>query len=231
MSNHKIHASDHDEIVAVLPWFVNHTLEEEQRIRVSNHIENCADCRSEVQFLNKLTETVQNDARNVHTTHADVDKSLAGVMDRIDAKSQQISPATSALSWLQQKLAEMFQFATALPFPQWSATALAGLLVAVLGFQLYDGQVKNEYSVLSASDIENPSIRMSVELTAVGVQKQVQSIIQFELEKLDQPATIRVNSDGDHIIAFNGLVEVSELSNLVAVLENEAQIERVRILP
>ncbi|MFK7862109.1 MAG: hypothetical protein AB8B64_25100 [Granulosicoccus sp.] len=229
MSNRTIDPSDHEEIMAILPWFVNQTLEEQQRKTVSSHIEHCADCRSEIQFLTTLNATVADEAQHLHSTQADVDKSLAGVMDRIESTNQQLKPTDSAISRLQPKLVEMFQ--SAFSFPQWSAAALAGLLVAVLGFQLYTGQVDNDYSVLSSSGIQNPSMRLSVEMAPTANQERAQAIIQLEIDKLGQAIDLERDTNGSYIVVFNSAIDVSKLSEFVIALENDTQIQRVEILP
>lgn len=227
ISNHP----EHNEIVSMLPWFVNQTLDGPQRGVVQNHIENCDDCQSEIRFLTSLNETVQLDAKNNYQTHVDVDKNLANVMDRIDAKSHPINAVVSAPSLLLAKLGELFKLATAMPTAQWGATALAGLLVAVLGFQLYIGQPNNDYSVLSSSDIADSSMRLSVELSSSMNNVQARSEIEYELEKFGQSVDIEKKTDDVYIIVFRELVGVSELSKIVSELEKGEQFKRVELMP
>ena len=44
----------HDEVEALLPWFVNGTLEADDRARVLHHLDECALCRNEVEALEEF---------------------------------------------------------------------------------------------------------------------------------------------------------------------------------
>lgn len=43
--------TQHDEVEALLPWYANGSLEGAERRRVSDHIERCAACREELDFI------------------------------------------------------------------------------------------------------------------------------------------------------------------------------------
>ncbi|ASJ73533.1 anti-sigma factor family protein [Granulosicoccus antarcticus] len=231
MSNKISNHPDHEEIFSLLPWYVNLTLDEGQRGAVSSHIKNCDECQREIQFLESLSETVKIETEDAYSTHVDVDKSLANVMNRIDEESHQTNAVASGASSLLNQLGEFFKFATTLPVTQWGATALAGLLVAVLGFQVYFSQSNDDYSVLSSSDITDSSMRLSVEMsTAVGLQ-QAQSIIEQGVEKLGQRIDIEAKADSVYTVIFKDSIAVPELSKLIADLESDAQVKRVEILP
>jgi anti-sigma factor RsiW len=49
--------SEHRAVDAVLPWFVNGTLEDALVERVERHLHDCSRCRSEVAFLKEIQET------------------------------------------------------------------------------------------------------------------------------------------------------------------------------
>lgn len=231
MSNHVYNASEHDNVAALLPWFVNRTLESHEHELVTMHLEECAECRREILLLKALNESIQDDANDSHASHADVEKSLAGVMNRIDGETQKEEKVASAGIWIQQKLNKLYGFFTGLSFPQQGLTALAAVLVAALGFQLYNGQLNNDYSVLSASDTGNPVMRLSVETIPAADQGQVHSIIQLGVEEFDNTINIKMNSAGGYVVEFDGSISVVELSELVEALENESQIKRVEVLP
>lgn len=230
MSKQIDNSAKHDEIVSLLPWFVNQTLDNHQKQAVLSHIDNCVECQNEIHFLESLNGTLKNDAQNSHSMRADVSKDFANVMNRIDANSQRTNAVVSMPSFILSKLGNLFKFATALPVPQWSATALAGLLAAVLGFQFYYAQSDNDYSVLSSSNIGDAAMRLSVEFAPAVNLGQAQTIIQGELEKLEQQADIDTTKDGMYTIVFKESIDVNELSNLILILENKVQIKRVEIL-
>ncbi len=231
MSNQINNRPDHDEIMSLLPWYVNQTLDKDLRGTVSSHIEHCGECQREIQLLSSLNEAVQNDVQNEYREHSDIDKNLASVMSRIDANEHQVNTKASVSSFLKQKISELSRFGTAGSGVPWGATAVAGVLVAVLGFQLFYDQSDTVYSVLSSSDVDNAPMRLSVELTSTEDWEQARPIIKQNIDKLAQQIDIEMKTDGVYVIAFKDSVAVTELRQLILDLENEAQIQRVELLP
>ncbi len=70
----------HKEAFELLPWYVNDTLEDDERRDVRAHLSNCLVCRRELAFLEQLDEAV--------VTSPDVDftpqRAFASLMQRID---------------------------------------------------------------------------------------------------------------------------------------------------
>ncbi len=231
MSNETGNHPDHEEIFSLLPWYANQTLEGHQRAAVSSHLEGCEECQRELQFLTSLNDSARSDAQHVYSLHADVEKDLASVMSRVDTHPHQTNTVTSGVSFLQQKLGDLFRFPSTLSVPQWGATALAGLFVAVVGFQFFHSQPDDDYSVLSSPATNNTAMRLSVEVMPALDQEQAYSMIQQELDKLGQQIDVEPNASGGYLIVFRESVGVPELSKLVEDLQNMPQIRRVEIMP
>jgi hypothetical protein len=51
-----LHANVHRLVDALLPWYVNSTLNAEERELVTRHLDECAHCRGEVEWLRSLHE-------------------------------------------------------------------------------------------------------------------------------------------------------------------------------
>jgi hypothetical protein len=70
----------HKDAFELLPWYVNETLEEDERREVRTHLSNCLVCRRELAFLERLDEAV--------TTSPDFDftpqRGFSALMQRID---------------------------------------------------------------------------------------------------------------------------------------------------
>lgn len=226
MSNQSMNFSDHDKIVSMLPWFVNRTLETQHRQTVLDHIKRCDSCQREVEFLRNLNEAVQDNARNNYTRHVDIEKSMASVMDRIDSEKGR---KTTFSGWLKQKLDSGLSFTSHMQFPQWSAPALAAILMLILGSQYYNNQSDGDFSVLSSSDNVDMSIRVLVDMTVVADVEQVQSYIQGEVARLGHSADIQLIGSEEYIITFSDNVGIPELSKFIADLENQEQIRRATI--
>lgn len=49
---------EHDEIVLLLPWYLNQTLEPAEQARVKTHVRSCLECRRELQSLGQLEQAL-----------------------------------------------------------------------------------------------------------------------------------------------------------------------------
>ena len=78
----------HDEVLELLPWFVNSTLEGKERIKVMTHLGDCPTCQKERDRLQQLQALVQQE--NADST-GDYKPSFEKLMDRIDASESGFS--------------------------------------------------------------------------------------------------------------------------------------------
>jgi len=83
----KMNDLSHKEAFELLPWYVNETLEEDERREVRAHLSNCLVCRRELAFLEQLDEAV--------VTSPDVDftpqRAFASLMQRIDTSEAPVA--------------------------------------------------------------------------------------------------------------------------------------------
>ena len=67
----------------LIPWVINGTASEPERRTVEEHLQNCADCRQELQFQQRLQRTVAHEG----TVEADTHSSWERLRERLDADS------------------------------------------------------------------------------------------------------------------------------------------------
>ena len=87
-------APEHDELAALLPWWINGTLEPDEAARVAAHVADCGPCEAERGRL----ETVLNREPPPMDALQNTDDALASVFARIDAESAsaEAAPAGTA---------------------------------------------------------------------------------------------------------------------------------------
>jgi hypothetical protein len=65
----------HDEVLAVLPWFVNDSLDEAETARIDAHLRGCAGCRREYEFERRLHGSIRAEVSSVdHAPQASFEK-------------------------------------------------------------------------------------------------------------------------------------------------------------
>ena len=51
---------EHEELVKLLPWYVNGTLDDDERSHIRQHIRDCADCRENAEMLAEVSHAVRS---------------------------------------------------------------------------------------------------------------------------------------------------------------------------
>ncbi len=93
MNTHASHV-DHEKACLLLPWLVNGTLSETERLAVEQHAAGCADCAAEVESLKIMQAAIRNDALAPIVPKADTSNVLSNVASLPSADGgRQVSPA------------------------------------------------------------------------------------------------------------------------------------------
>jgi anti-sigma factor RsiW len=85
----------HQEVWELLPWYVNGTLEEEERRSVEGHLERCPLCRGEVRAGHELAVAVRRAAELPLATG----RGLERLMARIDEEGAPQAPTAGDAGW------------------------------------------------------------------------------------------------------------------------------------
>jgi Putative zinc-finger len=109
---------EHHEVCALIPWFVNHTLSEQQRQRVETHARQCAQCRDDLALQQRIFEGIDTSPALDYMPVA----SLKRLQARIDImQSQAPAPQSAAV---QPSRSEA-------PWRGWMAASIATMAVAI----------------------------------------------------------------------------------------------------
>jgi anti-sigma factor RsiW len=110
-------SAEHLEVSALLPWYVNETLEERNRQRVDAHVGACADCREDLAAQQRICAAIEAQPAIDYMPVA----SLKRLQARLDAQAE---PA-AALALPQERQTNR------LPWRGWMAASIAVMAVAV----------------------------------------------------------------------------------------------------
>lgn len=97
--------SVHAQVALLVPWYVNDTLDADEKNLVASHIDQCETCRNEVRFLT----SVEQAASNGQDVHAIAHNGLAKVLQRIDEVDVQENKRTSKVENYLARVRESFQ--------------------------------------------------------------------------------------------------------------------------
>lgn len=88
-----IETLEHQEISALIPWYVNASIGDGDRQRVEAHLRGCAGCRFELQMQRRIYEAMTVDPGVEYMPTASL-KRLQSQLDALDADSQPAADAT-----------------------------------------------------------------------------------------------------------------------------------------
>jgi anti-sigma factor RsiW len=111
-------SAEHHEVFALLPWYVNSTLEEADRERVEAHLDNCTICREDLAAQQRICEAIEAQPALDYMPVA----SLKRLQARLDAQGESAAPPPQE------------QAANRTPWRGWMAASIAAMAVAVALF-------------------------------------------------------------------------------------------------
>ena len=111
--------AEHHEVSALIPWYVNETLDERQRQRVESHLALCAGCRDDLALQWRICEAIDAQPAVDYMPVA----SLKRLQARLDAQRADASAA--------HMTAPEPQTRSAAPWHGWMAASVAGVALAV----------------------------------------------------------------------------------------------------
>lgn len=156
-----LRGSTHRVVDAMLPWYVNDTLEPDERALVQRHLDECAQCRREVDWLRELHAACIACADQERAGGA-----FHGLRQRLTRRAAARSATPHGGAW------------RSLP-PLWRAAALAQLVaVAVLGWLLLAGDDTPRYRTLGSRDGARVGGNVVVVFDASATEAQMRELLR-----------------------------------------------------
>ena len=98
----RLRGSPHEQTQALLPWYVNNTLDEEERALVDAHLSECSECSSELEFERTL-------ATEVASLPVDAERGWVAMADKLDAMP--VDQGVAPVALLRRKITLGWAFA------------------------------------------------------------------------------------------------------------------------
>jgi hypothetical protein len=168
----------HNRVWELLPWVVNGRLTRTDQTWVMRHIEECADCRREIEAQVEIQSVLASDARVAYAPQSSFQK----LTSRIEELERPLPDN------LPQELARTpgMSIPAAVPrFPRWLAATLAAqgavvvALVVLVGWQSFERMLAPSYQTLTSAQ---PSTAIAgnvrVVLTPAVTVSQFQSLLE-----------------------------------------------------
>lgn len=162
---------NHREIIELLPWYVNGTLEEDERRTVEAHLKECSPCALEWKQLGTIQAAALEQAAEAPSPSS---ASLHGVLDRIEEyEGKRSRTPKERIGWLTKLLSAMRE-PWWQPTPAFARVLMAAQLVLVIalgGMLLFQGDESRRGG--TASGPSTTPIQQNVTRIAVGFTEGV----------------------------------------------------------
>ncbi|MCA9014637.1 MAG: zf-HC2 domain-containing protein [Gammaproteobacteria bacterium] len=169
-------ASEHEELLKLLPWYLNDSLSKGERLRVQGHLDLCLICRRELKFQRSLARSVRENDADVEA----VSYNFSKLQQRIAASENRhrVTPHSwTELSRLLRAVWRSRRF--------YYAAALAAVIAVAVGFNLPDLREAQgtrpftaDYQTLSSSATGTSLVRSEL---FIAFQKDVPDSLVLEL--------------------------------------------------
>ena len=194
---------NHDHPDALLPWYANGTLTDEERVQVEAHLARCEQCREELRFLTALRQTV----KQVADVPASPELGLKRLMREIDAGTPTSRPATRHMAWWQPSLA---------------AAAVVIVIQGVLLLNLWQGG--DDAGMRLAGEARPAAVVLQIRFDAAAREEEIRALLRsLDARFVDGPSAV-----GLYRIELSGITpgDNEALARVLSALREQQAIVR-----
>jgi anti-sigma factor RsiW len=157
---------------ALLPWYLNGTLREDERRQVEQHLLSCAACRAELNELTQLNAQLQEVYRAQPDASTQIQRAvLAQVKLEVSGKQPKSVSGPQRLKALDDWFRSLF-------VPRWAPALAVTLLVAQLGLLLWSmGRLTPSDQVMTRG-LGSPTVRLRLVFQETAPERQIRSLVQ-----------------------------------------------------
>jgi anti-sigma factor RsiW len=157
---------------ALLPWYLNGTLREDERRQVDQHLSSCAACRAELDELAQLKVQLHEVYGAQSEASTQIQRAvLAQVKLDVSAKRAKSVTGTQWLNGLDDWFRSLF-------VPRWAPALAVTLLVAQLGLLLWSMTRLTLSDQVMTRGLGSPTVRLRVVFQEAASERQIRSLIQ-----------------------------------------------------
>ena len=157
---------------ALLPWYLNGTLREEERRQVDQHLSSCEACRAELDELAQLKVQLHEVYAAQSEPSTQIQQAVLTQV-KLEASTKQAKSVTDP-QWL-NGLDDWFR---SLFVPRWAPALAVTLLVAQLGLLLWSMARLTPSDQVMTRGLGSPTVRLRVVFQETTSERQIRSLIQ-----------------------------------------------------
>lgn len=217
-ANFSSSANSHANLVLLLPWYVNNTLNASEHQQVEQHLRSCLICRRELIALRKLAVEVKQ------ATDLDVaaEASFAGLQAKLQKKSV-MSVNTVVAFKTQADLSESTENRPRLLSFSAKGWAIAAslLLAMTLPLMMQNQQHDSDFAGYYTLSAAKPEVTHSNQVRVVFAKHLADKDVEGLLKKIHATKVDGPNSVGAYTLSFTADDQQNNLTESVALLRSQ----------
>ena len=177
---------------ALLPWYLNGTLREDERRQVDQHLSSCAACRAELDELAQLNVQLHEVYAAQSEPSSRLQRAVLGQV-ALEASTKGAKSVSGP-----QRLKGLDEWFRSLFAPRWAPALVVTLLVAQLGLLLWSMTRPTLLDQVTTRGLGAPTVRLRVVFQETASERQIRSLVQGLRGRIVDGPT----SDGAYIMEF-----------------------------
>ncbi|MDE3049735.1 MAG: zf-HC2 domain-containing protein, partial [Nitrospirota bacterium] len=177
---------------ALLPWYLNGTLREDERRQVDQHLSSCAACRAELDELAQLNVQLHEVFAAQSEPSSRLQRAVLGQV-ALEASTKGAKSVSGP-----QRLKGLDEWFRSLFAPRWAPALVVTLLVAQLGLLLWSMTRPTLLDQVTTRGLGAPTVRLRVVFQETASERQIRSLVQGLRGRIVDGPT----SDGAYIMEF-----------------------------
>ena len=199
----------------LLPWYLNGTLREAERIQVVRHLESCQDCRRELEEMGQMKRNLATHYKSQPAPSSQVARTVMTTISAQESLGRQERKDASS------QLGRIDQWFRSLLLPQWAPTLAALLLIVQTGLILWIGVPQEDRNQVKTRSLGMPVAKLAVAFKPVATEEQIRLL----LEQVHGRITNGPSGEGLYTIEVPSIDSATALKKL-DLLKSRADIIR-----
>jgi hypothetical protein len=220
--------NEHETVLALLPWEANGTLAGDQRPRVAAHLARCAQCRGELDLLERSFAVA---SRGPRVEAATIDAGWRRMTARLDQDDARRHAKAERFGW---RHAVEHALGRLRPASGWGfaapAAAFAAVAAIVVGYPLLNASPGDApYSVLTSTPSTNAT-EAALQLRVKFKADTSPALLAQWLADARTPTALRRESATQYLVELPPPADFQAMNRVFEQLSRRAEVEDVQIV-
>ena len=221
-------SSSHEDTFLLLPWYVNGTLEPDERAHVEEHVNKCPICQQEIMLLMRVEKTIGSVQTNGQ------EKLVLNPQTGLDALLQRIEQSESRNTRNPGFIGRIKDYVAGLslhPFERygWAAALPVVALVLVTAILVWPQMPSHEpaYQTLTG---QTPPAQDALRLRVIFADTTTDSDAQSVLDQMDERIVVNRSADGSYMLEVPANTGAGTITALLHTLKSNDKVATAELV-